>query len=319
MNLSRAFVLGIILLAAQFYQGIEAMGIVCDGKGKCVIGQREYPAIGFGTYPYQDQTCLFATEQAAMAGYQIIDTATFYQNFDPIGKTLQKHGRQNFYVISKAWHDSHTREKLHADLARTLKQLGTHYLDAYLLHWPNSKVPIEETLQAMEELRQRQLIRHIGLSNVSVNHLKRALEVGVPITWVQVEMNPLFYDAALLDFCQKHSIGVLAWAPLNRGGLSTDPNLAALGKKYRKTASQIALRWIIQNQCIPLPGSQNEAHIRQNIAIMDFEISQKDMKEMNQKAAAGERVRIPLSYGLGFTDEFDFPYEACWPKNSVRS
>ena len=107
-------------------------------------------------------------ENAAKAGYQIIDTATFYNNFDAVGKALQQYGRENFYVISKVGPDSLTHDRLHADLASTLQQLQTTYLDAYLVHWPNSSVPIEETLQAMEELRKKNLIRHIGLSNVTV-------------------------------------------------------------------------------------------------------------------------------------------------------
>ena len=131
------------------------MEVSSDAKGKCLIEQTEYPAIGFGTYPYQGETCFKAVENAYLAGYRLIDTATFYQNFIPIGKVLQKYGRQNFYVISKVWSDSQKREQLKADFERTLKQLQTNYLDAYLIHWPNHSVPIEETFKAMDELRQK--------------------------------------------------------------------------------------------------------------------------------------------------------------------
>lgn len=313
MKLPHVIRLGICLLAAGINHGMEAMDIQCDAKGKCLIDQREYPAIGFGTYDLGEK-CFSSMENAAKAGYQIIDTATFYNNFDAVGKALQQYGRENFYVISKVGPDSLTHDRLHADLASTLQQLQTTYLDAYLVHWPNSSVPIEETLQAMEELRKKNLIRHIGLSNVTVNHLKRALEVGVPIAWVQNEMNPQFYDAELLEFCQKHGIAFQAWAPLNRGSSSSDPYLTQLGNKYGKTAAQIALRWIIQNGSIPLPGSRNKEHIFQNFAILDFELNQREMDELNRKAKAGQRERVLLSDGFGFSDEFDFSYEECWPK-----
>ena len=138
--------------------------------------------------------------------------------------------------------------------------------------------------------------------------------MGVPIAWVQNEMNPQFYDAELLEFCQKHGIAFQAWAPLNRGSSSSDPYLTQLGNKYGKTAAQIALRWIIQNGSIPLPGSRNKEHIFQNFAILDFELNQREMDELNRKAKAGQRERVLLSDGFGFSDEFDFSYEECWPK-----
>ena len=88
----------------------------------------------------------------------------------------------------------------------------------------------------MEALRIKGLMRHIGLSNVTVNHLKRALEVKVPISWVQVEMHPLYYDAELLDFCRKYSITVQAWRPLNLGLIREDKLLSRIGKKYGKNS-----------------------------------------------------------------------------------
>src|SRR5581483_8611866 len=194
----------------------------------CIIENIEYSAIGYGTYPFKGQTCIQALDKAIKMGFQIIDTATFYQNFDAIGFAIKKYNRQNLYLISKVWPDAHTCDKLRKDLLETLKLLHTEYLDAYLLHWPNSKVSIKETLLTMKELQNKGLIRHIGLSNVTVHHIKRALQIGVPISWVQVEMNPSFYDDQLLEFCRQHAIGVQAWAPLGRGKISHDIFLAEI-------------------------------------------------------------------------------------------
>lgn len=304
------------IIAMSLGFGFEANTVEVDGKGNCLIEQVNYPAVGFGTYPLQDKICAEALENAAKVGYRIMDTATFYENFIPIGKVLNKLGRHNFYVISKVWPNAQTAQRLREDLKRTLAQLQTSYLDAYLVHWPNSQIPIEETLRTMEELRRQRLIRHIGLSNVTVNHVKRALEVGVPITWVQVEMHPAFYDPELLEFCKKNSITIQAWAPLGRGRLSEDSFLSQLGEKYGKTASQIALRWIIQHGCIPLPNSKNKQHMLQNMDIMDFTLSREEMEAINQRAKVGKRERVTENFGLGFTDEFDFSYEECWPKQS---
>lgn len=290
------------------------MAIDFTAKGTCRIEGKEYPAVGFGTYPLKKDICFKAILEAAEQGYRIIDTATFYDNFDPIGKALKIKGRDNFYVISKVWPDAHAPERLREDVKTTLEQLQTHYLDAYLLHWPNHNVPIEETLQAMEQLRTQGILRHIGLSNVTVHHLKRALETNIPISWVQVEMHPRFYDAELLEFCRNNHIVVQAWAPLGRGRISEDAFLDEFGKKYQKTASQIAIRWILQHHCIPLPGSKNTQHMKENFEILDFALSHDDMLAIDERAKRGSRERVPKEAGLGFADEFDFSYEECWPK-----
>ncbi|MBP7075141.1 MAG: aldo/keto reductase [Rhabdochlamydiaceae bacterium] len=289
--------------------------IEVDSKsGICKIEGIDYPIVGFGTYPLTGDVCTEALRQAAKIGYRIIDTATYYENFDSIAKALKGQDRSHFYIISKVGHDDQSPEDLCRDLDLTLKQLQTDYLDAYLLHWPNSKMSIKKTLAAMEELRQQKKIRHIGLSNVSVNHLKKALEIGIPITWVQVEMHPYFYDSGLLDFCREHSMTVQAWRPLDLGRISEDEMLGEIGKKYGKTACQIALRWIIQHGCIPLPGSKNANHIRENLDVTNFVLSKEDMVKIDQRALSGTRFRLKEEHGLGFTDEFDFSYEECWPR-----
>jgi diketogulonate reductase-like aldo/keto reductase len=280
-------------------------------SGVCRIDKVEYPIVGYGTYPLTGKVCAAAVEQAIQAGCRIIDTATYYRNFDGIARALKNKERSHFYLISKVWHDQQSPENLRKDLEATLATLQTDYLDAYLLHWPNSKMPIEKTLTAMNELRLAKKIRHIGLSNISVNHLKRVLEMGVPITWVQVEMHSYFCDFELIKFCHEHSIAVQAWAPLGLGRISQDSALASIGQKYGKNASQVAIRWIMQHGCIPLPGSKNEKHICENIYVNDFILTQDEMSEID-KRAKGERERFTQET-VGFEDEFDFSYEQCWP------
>lgn len=304
----------IIFFLLSLSLGATIMAFEVHENGTITIDQITYPAVGFGTYPFQGQTCFLAVTEAAKLGYRLIDTATYYENFEPIAKALKNFGRENFYVISKAWPDSHHAKGLFADIKSTLSQLQTTYLDAYLLHWPNSACPIEETLHAMRELCEKGLIRHIGLSNVTTNHLKRALECAVSISWVQVEMHPYFCDMELLEFCKKNSITVQAWRPLDLGRISTDEVLTKIGQKYGKTACQVALRWILQHGCIPIPGSTNPVHMKENLDSASFILSTEDMQKIDSKAKNGQRFRLKLEHGLGFTDEFDFSYEQCWPK-----
>lgn len=282
-----------------------------------IIEDRCYPGIGFGTYPLRDDICEKAVNEALEVGYRIIDTATFYQNFIPIGKVLKKINRNEVYLISKVWPDSQTPPKLRQDLKITLEKLQTDYLDTYLLHWPNSKLAIEEILYTMEELREQGLIQHIGLSNITINHLKRVQDLNIDLSWVQVEMNPLFCDFDLLKFCQKDNICIQAWAPLGRGKISKDDLLTRIGNTHKKTASQIALKWIVQHGCLPLVGSKNPSHILQNFEINNFTLSKEEMDEIDERAKVGKRERVTKDANLGFTDEFDFSLEECWPKKNV--
>ncbi len=109
----------------------------------------------------------------------------------------------------------------------------------------------------MEKLQREGKVREIGMSNVTINHLRRAFDVGVPISWVQNEMHPDYCDDSLISFCQRNKIKIQAWRPLNRGKLANDAGLVEIGKKYGKSSGQVALRWIIQKEVIPLPGSSN--------------------------------------------------------------
>ena len=126
-------------------------------------------------------------------------------------------------------------------------------------------------------------------------------------------MHPHFCDKNLVDFCLDHSIVVQAWAPLNRGELREDKELTAIGKKHHKTASQVALRWIMQHGCLPLPGSKSARHIQENLNVRDFHLLQEEMQQIDQRAFSGSRFRLTEEHGLGFKDEFDFTYDECWP------
>lgn len=123
-------------------------------KATCTIEGIDYLAVGFGTFPLRNIACKTAVDQAIRAGYRIIDTATFYENLEDIALAIQSYDRHHFYLISKVWHDMQEPVNLRKDCEDTLFKLRTEYLDAYLLHWPNSAISIEKTLTAMNDLRK---------------------------------------------------------------------------------------------------------------------------------------------------------------------
>jgi diketogulonate reductase-like aldo/keto reductase len=280
------------------------------------IGAEVFPRVGFGTYPLKGDTCERSVRMAFETGYRCFDTATMYDNFEAIANVLKDIQRAEIFLTSKVWPSHQAGQKLLNDLDLSLKTLKMDYLDVYLLHWPDSRLNFTEIVDNMNGLIEQQKVRFVGLSNVTVHHLKKALEQGMPVSVVQIEMNPGFYDPELLQLCHQENILVQTWSPLGRGKVIQNKLLMALSQKYNKMPSQIALRWILQHQCLPIPSSTNFEHIQSNLDVFDFELSAEDFEAINQIAKNGTRFRITEAMGMGFTDEFDFPYEKCWPSES---
>jgi len=283
------------------------------------LNARDLPPMGYGTWPYQGKECRKKVEEALRLGYTILDTATYYDNFEGIAEAIKGKKREDLTLISKVWPSDQSPSDLKRDLEATLKRLNTSYIDIYLLHWPNSAIPIKDTLEAMEELRSSGMIREIGVSNFTINHLKKITALNIAISWNQIEFSPQFYDPELLAFCHEHGIGVQAYSPLGRGNLREDPLLTRIGSKYGKTPAQVALRWTLQHDALPLPGSGNPKHMAENLAVYDFELTQEEMDEIDARAKNGKRNRIIAEQKLGYVDEFDFSYEECWPEEKDMS
>ena len=254
-------------------------------------------------------------QDAAGAGFRLFDTATAYGNRAETGEGLRRFGREQCYLVSKVWHDKQAPDKLRADLEETLQEVNSSYLDAYLLHWPNSAEPIEGTLGALDGAKREGRVRHIGICNVTVHHLNRLFEVGIPIDWVQVEVNPLFVDRELLVLCQQNHIGVMGWAPLARGALAKDALLTEIGEAHDKSAAQVALRWCIDQGCMPIAKARKPEHIRANLDL-NFTLSDEEMARLNAHPSQRSRERITPEYGFDFSDEFDFSPDQCWPCSS---
>ncbi|MCH9611800.1 MAG: 2,5-diketo-D-gluconic acid reductase A [Chlamydiia bacterium] len=271
------------------------------------------PPIGYGTYRQKGVLCADNVKRAIDCGYRVIDTATLYENMDAVGKGIQGYERGALYIISKVWPNLHTREGIQRDLEQTLDQLQSDYLDAYLLHWPDSKARITPIIETMKEAIKAGRLRHFGVSNVNVNHLKRLLEFDIPITWVQNEIHPNYINKELVAFCKAHEIGLQAWRPLAHGEIIEDKELLQIGKRYGKTPAQVALRWAVQLGVIPLPGSKTAERIKENFTIFDFALSAEEMALITNRAEQGIPYRLSDPDRYGFTDEFDFSYEECWP------
>ena len=244
----------------------------------------EIPRIGFGTYLNTGQLATHTVSWALDAGYRLIDTATFYQNESEIGIAIKESGipRDQLFIITKLWDDSHGEEAATKSFMSSLHKFGVEYIDLYLIHSPLCG-KIVDTWRALLSLKAKGLVRSIGVSNFGVHHLK-ALQSSFPKDLPsvnQLELTPYLTRNDLVSYCREQGISLVAYSPLTQGHMLKDPPLTQLALKYKKSTAQLLIRWGIQSGFVVIPKSSKKERIRENIDVFDFDISPADMTQLD--------------------------------------
>jgi 2,5-diketo-D-gluconate reductase B len=242
----------------------------------------EIPLLGIGTWNMGGAVCEKSVRAALEMGYRHIDTADIYGNHREVGKGIKGYDRSGLFITSKVWRSDLAYDKVIERCNKSLKEIGTDYLDLYLMHYPNDRFPIAETMRAFKKLVEDGKIRSAGVSNFYDEWLKEVIEVSeIPVVTNQVEFHPHLYQRELLDFCTKNGVAVTAYSPLARGQILDDPVLKDIAGKHGKSVAQVSLRWLIQHGMIVIPKSSSEDHLRENMDVFDWKLTAKEMEAVD--------------------------------------
>src|SRR6266567_3153754 len=251
------------------------------------------PAIGLGTWELRGRTCARLVEQALRLGYRHIDTAQAYENEREVGEGLRASNvkRDEVFVTTKIWTTHFAAKDLERSARESLARLRLTEIDLLLLHWPNPQVPLAETLGALARVKQAGHARHIGVSNFTVALIEEAVAAcPEPLVCDQVEYHPYLDQTEVKDACARQGMALVAYSPVAKGRIKNDRTLAQIGDRYRKTAAQVCLRWLVQQNVAAIPRTSKLERLSENIDIFDFELFDADMAEISAMGNAAGRL-----------------------------
>lgn len=262
------------------------------------------PGLGYGTYQTPPEDAYRAVTDALAVGYRHIDTAARYGNESGVGQAVKDSGlkREEVFITSKLWNTERGYDKTMAAFEKTLAELGTDYLDLYLIHWPaNEKQFGQEaavlnldTWRAFEDLYKVGKIKAIGVSNFMPNHLEALLaQAEIKPMVNQIEVHPGWPQTEAIRYCQRNDILVEAWAPLGEAAALSNPVLAKIAAKYDHTPAQVCLRWEIQQGILPLPKSVHKERMAENTKLFDFELTEDEMDIIGALRNLGGQCKVP--------------------------
>ena len=247
------------------------------------IKGEQVPSLGLGTYRLTGEACVRAVDRALSMGYRHVDTAQMYGNEAEVGRGIEASGvdRAEVFLTTKVWPDDFARERVIQKTKESLRKLRTDYVDLLLMHWPGEGVPLEETLGAMREMQDEGSVLHIGVSNFSPSLVEEASR-HAEVFCNQVEYHPYKNQDALLKQARETDYLLTAYRPLSRGGVEGDATLGEIGEVHGKTAAQVALRWLVQQENVSaIPKATGEEHLAANLDVFDFELSDEEMERVS--------------------------------------
>jgi diketogulonate reductase-like aldo/keto reductase len=255
------------------------------------------PVLGLGTWGYgggmsadssRDEAQVALLIDAIQMGYTHIDTAEFYgrgHTEELVGQASRSFPRGDLFLTTKVWHTNLRYPDVHAALEGSLARLKTNYVDLYLIHWPNDRVPLAETFRALNELVESGKVRYLGVSNFSLRQLQAAQELSAtPLATNQIPYsltNRRHAGQAMIEYCRENRILVTAYSPI-KGGPLRHPVVRSLADSRGTPAAQIALHWLIrQPGVITIPKSADRQRLRENLGAVDLALTDEEIQRLD--------------------------------------
>lgn len=241
------------------------------------------PNPGLGTFRLEGEALTSAITDALDLGFRHIDTAQIYDNEGEIGELLAASdiARSDLFITTKVWFENLTEDKFIPSVRESLAKLKTDYVDLLLIHWPspNEDVSMEETIAGLVEAKKQGLAREIGISNFTIDQMKRAIQIAGEgeILTNQVEVHPYLQNDAVVDFCQQNNIVVTGFMPLAVGKVLADATLAAIADKHNATIPQVVLAWLERRGIVVIPSSTKRTHLESNLNAFEVNLSDEDI------------------------------------------
>lgn len=257
------------------------------------------PAIGLGTWELSGTGCARVVEQAIRLGYRHIDTAQIYDNEREVGEGIRNSHirRDQLFVTTKVWTTHFAPNDLIRSAKDSLVELRLSEVDLLLLHWPNPHVPLDETLGALAHVRDLGMTRHIGVSNFTVALLAQAVaSCPAPLVCNQVEYHPYLDQTKVREACAAHGVALVAYSPIAKGHVKKDEVLSRIGAAHGKSAAQVCLRWLVQQNVAAIPRTSRIERLSQNIDVFDFDLTDDEMQDIFALGSPkGRLVNMPTA------------------------
>lgn len=244
----------------------------------------EMPIMGLGTYSLSDEDCYNSVTTLLENGGRLIDTAYMYHNEAAVGRAMRESSvpREEIFVITKLYPNQFSDAANAIDEA--LERMGLDYVDMMLLHHPGTNDVA--AYKAMEQAVKDGKIRSIGLSNWYVEELEEFLpKVSITPALIQNEIHPYYQENDVIPYIQEKGIAVQGWYPLGGRGhtaeLLGDDTISVIAKAHGVSSAQVILRWNLQKGVVVIPGSSNPDHIKENLDLFGFELTDEEMKQIN--------------------------------------
>ena len=250
------------------------------------------PLVGLGTWALRGRECARIVEQAIRLGYRHIDTAQMYDNEREVGEGVRASGKRNeVMVTTKVQPTLLSPPDLERSVKESLAKLRLETIDLWLIHWPNPRVPLAETLGAMAKMKSEGYARQLGVSNFTVALLDEANALSnEPLVCNQIECHPFLDQDKVIAACRLRGMAVVAYSPIARGGAKGNEMLERIGKAHGKTGPQVSLRWLTQQGIAVIPRTSKVERLEENLANLEFDLSDAEMREIAGLTRRGGRI-----------------------------